>query len=112
MDWNVIVSVGSALVSIGVAAGAAAAKGSTSARDTALPPPPSQPAGVSQAQLDSVVRRLEGVETRLDGLEGRERQANQGAGEFRTQVLERLARIAERLRLKEPGHGGPRGSDG
>ncbi len=113
MDWSVLVSIGSALVSIGVAAGTTVAKGpSTSARDTALPPPPPPAPGVGQAEFEALCRRVEEAEARLAGLEGREREAAQAAGQFRTRVLVGLARIGERLGVKEPHAGGPRESDG
>jgi hypothetical protein len=114
MDANLLISVGSALVSIGVAAGGVIARSRVvpDPRDSALPP--ATPSLVSGAQLDALAQRIEAVEGRVEAHEERERLAEQHARDFRERVLERIARIMERLRLHEP-HGGQRGerdSDG
>jgi hypothetical protein len=107
--WQIAVSVGGALVSIGSALNA---RREQPHHETVLPPAPAPaalPAG--SAELEALRTRAGALEGRVEALEARERARDEAAAEFRGEIKARLARVFERLRIKwEERH--ERGSDG
>jgi hypothetical protein len=109
--WEIAVPVASALVAIGTSLGSRAARHGA-ARHTALPLAAAPGATVSSAEHDALRAYAEQLERRVEALEARERQRDDGAAEFRGEVRAYLARISERLRItREERHGRERGSD-
>jgi hypothetical protein len=94
--WEIGIALAGALVSIG------AALARREPRETLVPPPAPAPATlqVTAAELEAVRGEVARLDTRLAGLEERERAGAEQAAEFRGEMRAAVGRIFDKLNIQ------------